>query len=70
MSLAGWKRDASVPSWYPYRFARKLAMPVTRLPCLSPFSKKTNCHVDHNRDYYNLNQELNRHIAPSLATTN
>ena len=34
---------------------------------LSPFPKKANCHVDHNHDYYDLNQKLNRHFAASLT---
>jgi len=32
---------------------------------LPSFSKKTNRHVDHNHDYYDLNQKANRHFAAS-----
>jgi hypothetical protein len=37
---------------------------------LSPFPKKANCHVDHNHDYYGLNQKPNRHFAASLTPPN
>ena len=37
---------------------------------LSPFPKKTNCHVDHDHYYYDLNQKPNRHFTTSLTPLN
>ena len=37
---------------------------------LSPFPKNPNRHVDHDHDYYDLNQEPNRHFTTSLTPPN
>ena len=37
---------------------------------LSPFPKNSNRHVDHDHDYYDLNQKPNRHFTTSLTSPN